>query len=127
MPANSIRAEAMRRTETPNAVMTTVASPTQGPTSELSVWKVHMGAGQQGPLHVFDREQIWHVLDGQVDVAFDDESIHLRPGDAVILVAGTPRQITAVVDVDVIVCGRGDAVASVPGETDTRGIPPWLS
>jgi quercetin dioxygenase-like cupin family protein len=117
----------MRCTETPNAVMTTVASPTQGPTTELSVWKVQMRAGQQGPLHVFDREQVWHVLGGEIDVVVDDASVRLRPGDAVVIAAATQRQITARADADLIVCGRGDAVASVPGEADSRGTPAWIS
>jgi quercetin dioxygenase-like cupin family protein len=127
MTIAATRSESMRRTETPNALMTTVASPTQGPTTELSVWKVHMRAGQQGPLHVFDREQVWHVLGGEIDVVVDGASLHLRPGDAVVLAAAAERQITALVDADLIVCGRGDATAFVPGEADSRGTPDWIS
>jgi quercetin dioxygenase-like cupin family protein len=127
MPAIPTRSEAMRRTETPNAVMTTVASPTQSSTDEISVWKVHMHAGQQGPRHVFDREQVWHLLGGEIEIAAEDESMHLWPGDAVVLAADTERQITALVDADVIVCGRSDAIVFVPGEKESRGRPPWVS
>lgn len=121
------RSEAMRRTETPNAVMTTLASPTQGPTAELSIWKVEMHSGQRGPLHVVDREQIWHVLAGAVEIAVADESVRLDPGDAVVLAAGAERRITALTDVSLIVSGRSDACASVPGERRSRGTPPWMS
>ncbi len=127
MTATPTRSEAMRRTETPNAAMTTIASPTQGPTTNLSVWKVDMRAGQQGPRHLIDREQVWHVVDGVISVTVEAESAQLKGGDAIVLAAGVERQITAHADAEIIVCGRGDAVASVPGETGSRGTPPWMS
>lgn len=127
MTVTPTRSESMRRTETSNAAMTTIASPTQGPTGQLSMWRVHMRAGQQGPRHVFDSEQVWYVLDGEIEVAVDDSSSHLGPGDSIVLAASKERQITALVDVDIVVCGRGDAVASVPGETESRGTPAWVS
>jgi len=126
VPPTPTRSEAMRRTETPNAAMTTIASPTQGPTTNLSIWKVDMRAGQQGPRHVFDSEQVWHVVDGEIRIMVEDESTQLRSGDAIVLAADVTRQITALVDTAMIVCGRGDAIATVPGETGSRGTPPWI-
>lgn len=127
MTVTPLRFMSMRRTDTPNAMMTTIASPSQGPTEQLSMWTVHMRAGQQGPRHVFSSEQVWYVLVGEIEVAVDDASIRLGPGDAIVLAATKERQIAALVDVDIIVCGRGDAVASVPGETESRGTPAWVS
>ena len=49
MATSLVRAGQARRTETPNALMTTLASPSQGPTAGLSMWRVEMRAGQQGP------------------------------------------------------------------------------
>lgn len=34
--------------------MTTLASPTQGGTTTLSLWRTAMRAGQRGPQHRFD-------------------------------------------------------------------------
>ena len=48
MATSLVRAGQARRTETPNALMTTLASPSQGPTAGLSMWWVEMRAGQQG-------------------------------------------------------------------------------
>ena len=62
MAISLVRAGQARRTETPNALMTTLASPSQGPTAGLSMWRVEMRAGQQGPPHVFDTEHVWHLL-----------------------------------------------------------------
>ena len=64
LATSPVRSGQARRTETPNAVMTTFASPTQGASRELSLWQVDMRAGQAGPEHVFDSEQVWHMLDG---------------------------------------------------------------
>jgi quercetin dioxygenase-like cupin family protein len=82
-----------RVTETPNAAMTTLASPTQGGTSALSLWRVAMGAGQRGPEHRFDVEQAWHLLDGTVTVTVAAETAELSAGDTVVIRSGIPRQI----------------------------------
>ena len=57
--AVKIPRSAARVTDTPNASMTTLASPTQGGTTVLSLWRVTMRAGQRGPEHSFDVEQAW--------------------------------------------------------------------
>lgn len=121
-----VRAQSMRRTETPNAVMTTLASPTQGPTSQLSVWKIAMRPGQRGPRHIFDREQVWHVLSGEADFTTGGETHRLGAGDAIVLPAEAERQVTALTATEIIACGPGTAVASAVGEDAPRGIPPWI-
>ena len=60
-----VRNANIRRTQTPNATMTTLASPTLGATEGLSLWKVEMAAGASGPRHVFDSEQLWTVQAGR--------------------------------------------------------------
>jgi len=75
-----IRRAETRRTETPNAVMTTLASPTQG------------GAG---PLHAIDTEQVWTVLDGGATVELDGQALAVGPGDTLILPADAPRRVSA--------------------------------
>jgi len=41
---------------------------------------VEMRTGQQGPLHVFDVEQIWLVLEGKVEIAVDASPRQLGSG-----------------------------------------------
>ena len=53
--------------QTPNAVMHTLAAPSTG-AHELAVWTVEMRAGQAGPLHTADQEQVWVVLEGALAV-----------------------------------------------------------
>lgn len=127
MTASFVRATQARRTQTPNALMTTLASPSQGPTAGLSMWLVEMRADQQGPAHVFDTEQIWHLIEGEAEVTVDARQLVLRPGDTVVLPAGAERQVSARADAQLVVCGRGNAVVRVPGEAAPRGTPPWIA
>ena len=126
MAASLVRAAQARRTQTPNALMTTLASPSQGPTVGLSMWLVEMRAGQQGPTHVFDTEQIWHLIEGEAEVTVNAGKLVLGPGDTVVLPAGAERQVSARVGAQLVVCGRGDAIVRVPGEAAPRGTPPWI-
>jgi quercetin dioxygenase-like cupin family protein len=120
------RAQA-RTTVTPNATMTTLASPSVGGTTRLSLWQVEMKAGQQGPWHTFDTEQLWTVTSGSVTVASLDGDVVLRPGDTVVVPAGAERRITAVSGARLTVCGAADGVATARGEEAPRGTPAWIS
>jgi quercetin dioxygenase-like cupin family protein len=83
-----------RRTETPNAVMTTLASPTQGAAGR-AVWRVDMRAGQAGPEHAFDAEQVWTVIEGAATVELDGATHALAAGDTVVMPAGATRRVTS--------------------------------
>ncbi|MFC6886050.1 MULTISPECIES: cupin domain-containing protein [Actinomadura] len=83
-----------RRTETPNGVMTTLASPTQGGAG-TALWRVDMAAGRQGPPHAFDTEQVWTCLEGGATVELDGAALTVAPGDTVVFPADAPRQVTA--------------------------------
>lgn len=115
-----------RVTETPNAVMTTYASPTQG-SQELSVWRVEMKADAQGPKHVMDSEQVWTGLSGEASISVGSDQVTLTEGVAVVLPAGVERQVTATGDFAALVAGSGNAKAKVLGEDTDRGTPPWIS
>lgn len=115
-----------RTTQTPNATMTTFASPSQG-SSGLSLWRVAMEAGAQGPLHVFDSEQIWTAVTGSASVELAAETFALTAGDTIVLPAGVSRRITADGEFTAIVAGHGTAEVSVVGAESGRGTPPWIS
>lgn len=126
MSVAPVRSAQARRTATPNAVMTTFASPTQDPSQGLSMWRVEMVAGRTGPVHVFDSEQVWHLLTGEARFEVDGAVVPLAAGDSLVLPAGAVRQVTAGTDAEFLVCGHGTAIASVPGEDSSRGTPPWI-
>jgi quercetin dioxygenase-like cupin family protein len=103
-----IRNTESRRTETPNAVMTTLASPTQGDAGS-AVWRVEMRPGQAGPRHAMDREQVWTVLEGRALVLLGADSVEVGPGDTLVLPADVPRQLTAGPAAGVVLIGVAPA------------------
>ena len=124
MPIRANRAGSTRRTETQNAVMTTLASPTQGDASVLSMWQVDMRAGQRDPDHTVDSEQIWHVTSGELAIAIEQESMRLAAGDTLVVPEALPRQVIALTDATAVVCGFGDAIVAIPGEAGFT--PAWI-
>lgn len=122
-----IRSAEDRRTETPNAVMTTLASPTQGGAGH-AVWRVEMRPGQAGPEHAFDREQVWVALAGAATVELDGEPAGVAPGDAVVMPAGVIRRVSAdpQAGFTAMVTAPAGARAFLPDGTD-RGVPAWIA
>ncbi|MFD4396036.1 cupin domain-containing protein [Kitasatospora sp. NPDC058478] len=133
-----IRHADARRTETPNAVMTTYASPTQGSTT-LALWQVDMTAGKSGPLHAMDVEQIWTLLTGTATVTLPDGPVPLTAGDTLVLPADLARRITTADGFTAIVAGPSPAHAYNPDAVTPEGacglaprdaerlLPPWIA
>ncbi|GLZ52089.1 cupin domain-containing protein [Actinomycetospora sp. NBRC 106378] len=121
-----IRRADTRRTETPNAVMTTYASPSLGGSAH-ALWQVEMAAGAAGPVHVMDGEQVWTVLRGAASIDVGGATHAIGPGDSVVLAAGSTRRIHADPDDGLValVTGPGAAHAVVPGGEPT--VPPWMA
>jgi quercetin dioxygenase-like cupin family protein len=84
---------------TPNAIMHTLAAPSTG-TSELAVWTVEMRAGQQGPLHTADQEQVWVILGGSLAI---NGTTHTG---TTTIPAGVERRIEAIEDTHALVASR---------------------
>lgn len=120
------RADA-RTTITPNATMTTLASPTLGATSGSSLWLVDMTADSTGPMHVVDTEQIWTVIDGHAAIEIDGVAHPLDAGDTLVIPGGTEREVHGITACRMLVTGDATATASVPGESESRGTPAWIS
>jgi quercetin dioxygenase-like cupin family protein len=115
-----------RRTETPNHVMTTLASPTQGG-AERPLWRVDIAPGASGPEHIFDVEQVWTVLSGGATFVLAGESTELKAGDTVVMPAAAIRQVHAdpVAGLSAIVTARAGARATRVGESESQ-VPPWV-
>jgi quercetin dioxygenase-like cupin family protein len=127
-----------RTIRTPNGLMTTLASPTQGAAGQ-AVWRVDADPGMVGPVHAFDAELVWTWLEGTAVVELDGERHDVGPGDTMVLPADVSRQMFAgPVDgfVAIVVAPPGaevynpdgvsapDACDLAPRGTD-RTVPPW--
>ncbi|WP_433555581.1 cupin domain-containing protein [Pseudonocardia xinjiangensis] len=121
-----IRHADSRRTTTPNAVVTTHASPTQGG-SALAVWRVEMAAGAAGPQHSFDVEQVWTALDGAATVDLDGETLTVQVGDTVVMPVGVQRRVhaDATAGFTAVVAAPAGARATVPGGDPV--LPAWIA
>jgi quercetin dioxygenase-like cupin family protein len=115
-----------RRTETPNAVMTTLASPTQGGASQ-AVWRVDMRAGAAGPPHAFDTEQVWTAIEGGATIELGGETVAVAPGDTVVMPADVPRRVFADAGkgFSAIVAAPAGGCAATPDGTTV--VPAWIA
>lgn len=115
-----VRSTESRRSETPAAVMTTLASPALGGAT-APVWKVEAAPGTAGPLHHIDAEQVWAVLEGAVAVTVDGEGADLAAGDTVVIAADAARQFTPGPEGFVaIVTGPAGMRAFMSGDADKK-------
>jgi quercetin dioxygenase-like cupin family protein len=120
-----VRRSETRRTETPNAVMTTLASPSLGEASQ-PLWKVEMQAGQTGPIHTISAEQIWTLTGGGATFEISGETFTVEAGDTVIVPAGALRRIHSdpADGLSAFVVSTANARAALLDGTD-KGVPAW--
>jgi quercetin dioxygenase-like cupin family protein len=116
-----VTAAAAPRHATPNAVMRTLAAPSLGAV-DLAVWEVVMSAGAAGPEHVADREQVWTVLTGMLQVSVDGGVHHVAEGDALRIAAGAARRISAPAGARALVASPAGVSVTTP-EGGTRPLP----
>jgi quercetin dioxygenase-like cupin family protein len=122
-----IRSTQTRTTQTPNATMTTLASPTLGGATR-ALWRVDMRPGQSGPAHTFDAEQLWTAVDGAATIELGGADHPITAGDTVVMPAGVPRRVVADPEAGLIaiVTAPAGARAMLPDGTD-RGVPAWIA
>ncbi|MEU6860046.1 cupin domain-containing protein [Glycomyces sp. NPDC046736] len=115
-----VRATETRRTETPAAVMTTLASPTLGEAAQ-PVWKVEAAPGAPGPVHGIDADQVWSLIAGSVEVTVETESATLTAGDTIIVPAGAERRFAAGPDgFTALVTGPAGMHAFMPADPEKK-------
>ncbi|WP_433160606.1 cupin domain-containing protein [Kribbella sp. CA-247076] len=87
-----IRADEAPKFQLPGVEFTGLAAPSRG-SAGLCTWKlaVEPGTGGGEP-HTLDRDEVFMVLSGSVQVTPDGEK--LGPGDAVVVPAGEPIRLT---------------------------------
>ena len=127
MPTELITGAGARVTMTPNATMTTLASPTQGGAA-TSLWRVDLSGRQSGPPHIFNVEQTWHLISGAATVAVDGHSFELAAGDTLVVPPGATRQVSTAGGAAFIVSGAS-AGRATPVTAEGPGnpvAPAWI-
>ena len=121
-----IPAAERRTTTTPNATMTTCATPTQGQAG-LALWITAMAPGAQGPWHRLDGEQVLTVLSGALTLEHGGAAVRLGVGDTAVLRADEERRITADDATGVeMACAAPRPLRAHDGEGADRGVPDWM-
>ena len=102
-----------------------LASPSRG-SSELSAWRLRLAAGAGSPRHAVDREEVFVILAGRVQLTHDGGVEEASAGGA--LVAPPGREFALYNpgpdELDAVVCAPAAIIATVGGETFA---PPWAA
>ncbi|MBB5938457.1 cupin domain-containing protein [Streptomyces zagrosensis] len=110
-------------TTTPAAVMTGLAAPSRG-SAELSTWQVRMAPASTGPEHAIDREQVWMLTSGSIEVTSGGRTQTVSAGQAVVLPAHALRQIrTGEEPAEALVAMPAGDRAHAPGSAADRPLP----
>ena len=106
---------AARTIDTPAASMSTYASPTTEPASDLSVWRTQMQPNTSGPTHTIDTDHVVVIIQGRLTALVGNAAVEANVGDCVVLPAGRVRQLSAGPD------GVVTVTAAQPGSTASAG------
>lgn len=102
------------------------AAPRTG-SKELCAWRGEIPAGTKAPTHTVDREEIFHLLDGELLIILDGRTERVVAGDTVIVTPGAafgvenPTDRTAVSWVTTTIGLEAELADG------TRLTPPWAN
>lgn len=68
------------------------ATPLTG-SKELCAWRGEIPAGTKAPAHTVNREEIFHLLDGELLITLDDETHRITAGDTLIINPGATLSV----------------------------------
>ncbi|WP_328774368.1 cupin domain-containing protein [Streptomyces sp. NBC_00286] len=68
------------------------ATPRTG-SKELCAWRGEIPAGTKAPAHTVNREEIFHLLEGELLITLDDRTERIAPGDTVIINPGATLRV----------------------------------
>jgi mannose-6-phosphate isomerase-like protein (cupin superfamily) len=118
-----IRAAEAPRFQLPGVEFTGLAAPSRG-SAGLCTWRLIVDAGLAGKeSHTIDRDEVFMVLSGTVQVTPDGEK--LGPGDAIVVPAGEPIQLSNLGDTpaELYVAITAGFTGTLPDGTTIT--PPW--
>ncbi|MFF7259999.1 cupin domain-containing protein [Streptomyces sp. NPDC008159] len=102
------------------------ATPRTG-SRELAAWRGEIPAGTKAPAHTVTKEEILHLLDGELLITLDGRTERVGAGDTLIINAGatlTVENPTAETAVTWVTTSLGLEAELADG---TRIVPPWAN
>ncbi|MEU3276463.1 cupin domain-containing protein [Streptomyces antibioticus] len=102
------------------------ATPLTG-SKELCAWRGEIPAGTKAPAHTVDREEIFHLLIGELLVTLDDRTERIAAGDTLIVNAGSTLAVENPTGHTAITWVTTSVGLSATMADGTRITPPWAN
>ncbi|MGX1121544.1 quercetin dioxygenase-like cupin family protein [Streptomyces ambofaciens] len=94
---------------------------------ELCAWRVEIPAGTQAPAHTVDREEIFHLLTGELLITLDGRAERVTAGDTVIINPGATLAVENPTDRPAASWVTTSVGLTTELADGTRLTPPWAN
>ncbi|MFV0136867.1 cupin domain-containing protein [Streptomyces sp. HMX87] len=102
------------------------AAPRTG-SRELAAWRGEIPAGTRAPAHTVSREEILHLLDGELLITLDGRTEHVTAGDTVIVGSGATLAVENPADRTAVTWVTTSVGLEAELADGTRLTPPWAN
>ncbi|MGW3725280.1 cupin domain-containing protein [Streptomyces sp. NPDC000851] len=102
------------------------AAPRTG-SRELCAWRGEVPPGTRAPAHTVNREEILHLLTGELLITLDDESTRITAGDTVIINPGATLTVENPTDQPATTWVTTSIGLEAELADGTRIVPPWAN
>ena len=106
--------------------VTALAAPSRGST-ELCAWRLRLAPGLRTPAHSLTREEVFVILSGTAVASIDGLRQLVAPGDALVVPADLPFELTVGADaaLEAVVAFPAGGMAHMPPGEGQPFPPPW--
>jgi quercetin dioxygenase-like cupin family protein len=94
---------------------------------ELCAWRGEIPAGTKAPLHTVNREEILHILDGELVITLDGRTERVTTGDTLIINPGSTFGAENPTDRAVITWVTTSIGLEAELADGSRIVPPWAN
>jgi quercetin dioxygenase-like cupin family protein len=121
-----VRSAEARTHELHGARFISYATPRTG-SKELCAWRGEVPAGTKAPAHTVSREEILHLLDGELLITLDGRAERITAGDTVIVNTGATLTVENPTDRTATTWVTTSVGLSAELADGTRITPPWAN
>lgn len=99
----------------------------RGGSKELCAWRGEIPAGTKAPAHTVNREEIFHLLDGELLITLDGRTDRITAGDTVIINPGATLTVENPADRTAVSWVTTSIGLEAELADGTRITPPWAN